>query len=183
MKRLFVLSLATLIFYGCELTSSDKDLFDHQKYLFEIEYINHAWGRVWTGLYVDDLGRIFSYDLSDTTWDHQSDTSFSAAELMDKYSHDNKRIGTIDPGVLAQQRVLIRGASEGNLTEPVGRCADFGVVTYSAFLYDAQKDRYTPVLLQQEGDLARKNDANGAALLVSWLKTLDERFDNAYCLP
>jgi hypothetical protein len=184
MKRLLGLPLVLLLIAGCELTSSDDALSDQQMFLFQVEYVNYAWGAAWNGLYVDHVGRIYTYDLSGESWTPQSETSFTTEELLAKYTHNKERIDTLDPADLAEQRALIPAAGAGILTEPTPRCADFGTLTFSAFTYDARTDRYTPVLLQQEGDMARTNTSNSAALLVTWLKTLDDaRFDNEYCLP
>lgn len=184
MKRLLGLSFVLLLIAGCELTSSDDALSEQQRFLFQVEYVNYAWGAAWNGLYVDHVGRIYTYDLAGETWTPQQEASFTTEELLEKYNHNKERIDTLDPAVLAQQRALIPAAGIGTLTEPTPRCADFGILTFSAFTYDARTDRYTPVLLRQEGDMARTNTSNSAALLVAWLKTLDdERFDNEYCLP
>ena len=182
MKRLFALALCALLLLSCEIISGD-DGPGPQQYLFEVEHANAAWARIRIGLYVDNQGRIYHYNLSGIPWKTKSRDHFTEAELWEKYNHKKEQIGTVDRAVLEQMTALIRPASEGALSEPVFRCYDAGVTHFRAYLYDPRGGHYTPVLLQEEGDAAQKNLSASAQTLLTWLKSLDERFDNDYCLP
>jgi hypothetical protein len=78
---------------------------------------------------------------------------------------------------------LIEQASQGEYSEPVGRCADFGVVILQAYLYDPQQALYHPVLLYQIGDWAQQNMSASAEHLYQWLNEVTGQYDLSVCQP
>ncbi|MFQ5568689.1 MAG: hypothetical protein ACE5G0_03380 [Rhodothermales bacterium] len=183
MRRLLGGLLAALLLSGCDASSPGSDPPIVQTILFEVEYVNFAWVPTWQGLYIDRQGSVYRYDLSDEDTMPVPRETYTEEELLEKYSHHKERIGQVDAEVLATHYALIRAAGEGALSEPVYRCADAGVVAFRAFRYDATTEHYTPVLLQQEGDVAQANRSASAQALVSWLRTVDEQFSNPLCPP
>ncbi len=142
-----------------------------QKYLFEVSYINWAWGYQDRGIYIDRDGRVCSYDLSDRKprFQYPEDRVYTRAMLDDKYSGHCVLIGTVDLETLAAMSALVGPASQGQLTEPVHTGCDFGGEGFTAFLFDAETGTYTSVLLRQCGDWSRQNTAPEAATLHDWL--------------
>jgi len=179
-----MLTCCTLLLSGCALIDDNNDSFIRQTFLFEIEHRNYAWGHAWYGLYVDNEGTVYTYTLdASTRWEPASPDAFTGRELRDKFSHGREAIGSIDRATLLARMALISSAADGPLADPVDRCRDAGETAFKAFLYNARTDRYTPVLLRQEGDWAQKNRSPSADSLTTWLKTLDERFSYSFCAP
>lgn len=186
MKTLLVPLVCALLGFGCELTAGEEAPALDQTYLFEIEYINHAWGRFWYGTYVDNQGRVYRYALgSEDAWRPVRGDAFTEAELRRKYSHGDSLLGTVTLSTLRDRAAMIPAAADGALSEPVYPCRDAGTITFRTFLYDADARLYRPVLLYQAGDEARQNRARSARLLTGWLQTLDDRFTDAdaFCAP
>lgn len=185
MKTTWILLAGLLLWAGCDTTSTanKETTAISQRILFEVEHINYAWIPTWLGFYVDNEGQVFSYDIGDGAWDPANEATYTEAELLEKYDHQKKLIGQVDQETLLQQVALIQDASTGELTKPENRCADAGANTFRAFLYDESAERYTPVLLQQEGDFIQQNLSEDAQALSTWLKSLVEGYDNAFCTP
>lgn len=184
MRIILALNIA-LVLAGCQLLiDSDSDAEAvKQKVLFEIQYINHAWGFVHHGVYVDRTGAVYRYDREGEPWRAERDSSFTEAELLDKYSRGRERIGQIDTETLSERVTWIDAAAGGRLTAPDFVCNDAGVLSFLAYQYDAETQRYTPVILRQSGDLFRENTSSRAEQLVTWLRTLDGRFAQDICVP
>lgn len=154
-----------------------------QQILFEVEYVNFAWGLQWRGLYVDHEGSVWRYDHGHETWQTTRRDAYTLEDLLDKYSHERELITSVSSQELAKARRLIGPAGGGRLTEPVGRCYDFGTVTFRAFRYDIEDELYHPILLYQAGDIARKNASTSAIQLTAWLMTIDSTAVVQHCLP
>lgn len=177
MKRhLLTMCLTILILVPTMLTvscrSNHSTIEASQKYLFEVSYINHAWGYVDQGMYVDRDGNVYSYDLSDRNprLQYPEGGIYSQALLDDKYSDECVQIGTVDQETLATMAALIGPASQGQLTEPENTCYDAGDTDFNAFLFDTEAGVYRTVLLRQCGDWSRKNTAPEAATLFDSLR-------------
>jgi hypothetical protein len=179
-----IIPMATLaLVAGCARSSTDLgDIPDDQDFLFEVEYVNYAWGFVWRGFHVDRNGDVRSYTL-ESSWPHVGANTFSKAELLEKYDVGPARIGTIDLDKLRRMVATIPAAAAGALGDPVQRCADAGTVSFVAWTFDAGTARYSPTVLRMEGDIARENRATEAYELYAWLQTLAPGFGIAGCEP
>ena len=167
---------------GAADTLEKSGLEADQQVFFEVDYQNNAWGFMWRGFYVDADGGVWQYgDSLSVDKTGQSD-AYSLEELMEKYSTQRERIGTVDEDELREMAGLIPSAARGRVTEPVGRCADFGVITLHAFEYDAGDGLYHPVLLYQAGDMARENTSESARRLTEFLMAIGQ-YEMTMCLP
>lgn len=168
---------------GCTLSSTDEgDTPIDQEFLFEVEYVNFAWGLTWKGFYVDHDGDVWTYEL-DAPWPHADASSYTAQELLEKYEAGRVKVAHVDGDRLRRMFDLVDDAARGTLTDPVNRCADAGEVSFRAWSSDTATERYRPVLLRQEGDWARENTSAAARELYSWLKSLVPGFGLMGCEP
>jgi len=158
------------------------DIPDDQEFLFEVEYVNYAWGFVWKGFHVDRDGGVRTYQLG-TTWPHAGDASFSPEALTEKYDEQRERISTVALDELRERVASIPDAAAGPLADPVQRCADAGTVTFTAWTFDSGTKRYAPVLLRMNGDVARENHSSAANALYGWLAALVPGFGLGGCEP
>jgi hypothetical protein len=152
--------------------------------LFEVEYVNFAWGRSWHGFTVDADGRVYTYDVSDTNQWPSDDEVIPAAELEAKYAHHRRLVASVSPTEAAARYARVGDALAGSITPPQGVCADAGGTRYSALLYDADTGTYRRLLLHQRGDVARTNTSPAARDLFHWLADVtDTAGDAAVCDP
>lgn len=171
---------------GCNVAprpgSDEAGLESDQQIFFEVDYQNYAWGFVWHGFYVDADGAVWQYGDSVSTDRTAQSDAYSLEELMEKYSNQRELLGTVEEEELREMAGLIPSAARGRVTEPVGRCFDFGITTFHAFEYDADDGLYHPVLLYQAGDMARENTSESARRLTEFLMAIDQ-YDMTMCLP
>lgn len=147
-----------------------------QKVLFDVSYVNYAWGAAINGYYVTREGDVYGYDY---VAEYGPDapppyldwsTAMTEAQVTQKYGTQSKLVGHIEAGELALRFGLVAEAQQGALL-PQSMCADFGQITYAAYRYDDTTARYTPVLLGTDGDMALKNTAPDAETLIEFLRT------------
>ena len=140
-----------------------------QKYIFEIEYINYAWGYRLNGTVIDNQGYIYrySYNHDDTPWDTTGGI-LTEADLDAKFSHNQVLIGTVPMDTLLKYYGMIEAAVQGQISPAVTRCFDFGLLTTMAYQLDTLTGEYSPVLLHRSGDIAQINNAPQADLIYRW---------------
>jgi len=141
-----------------------------QYILFEICYSNFAWGSILRGFYVTNDGQVIHYNYNGTAWPApQWYEEYTEWDLLFRYSHNPEPCRIIPPDELYAMYELVPAAGEGELSDSVARCFDFGEVYFVAYIFDADNCVYQPVLLELAGDFAQKNFAPEAEQLVEWL--------------
>ena len=170
------------LFTACGNPPTDTVGNIEQDYLFEVEYVNHAWGLSWNGLVIERNGDIYAYDHSHEIWAPSSDDSYTETELDDKYNHLSHYVGRIDEATIVQQFSRI-GSVGDHFLNPHQACADAGSIAYRAFHYEAGSGRYRPLLLREEGDFPKQNLSDAAEDLASWLRNLTLTLENTGVTP
>jgi len=139
--------------------------------LFEVEYVNSAWGRSWNGFVVETDGKVYAYDLSDTSLSPSDGDVFAAPELAAKYAHRRRLVTSIAAAEAASRYARVADALAGPIIgPPLTGCADAGILRYSALIYDESAGTYRRLLLHQRGDVARTNSSPAARELYKWLE-------------
>src|SRR5688500_873455 len=152
--------------------------------LFEVEYVNHAWGFTWDGYYVDAEGAVWSYSLANP-WEHDGQETWTGGELLEKYVQGRSLTRVLSAAEVAERYEAVGAAAAGPLGPRQGRCADAGTIRYHALVYDAEQERYTRVLLYQAGDVAQANHSPAAQALTEWLREIRPAgfHDGSGCAP
>lgn len=168
---------------GDDASQSMPKLPDDQAILFEVAYVNFAWGYRCEGWYIDGEGRRYSYSYArdDDPWRPQNPEAITEQELLDKYSHGARFLGTVDPAAVATARSLIPASSVGRMSDRVSVCRDFGGAGYLAYVRDDSSLTYHPVLLYQQGDWAYRNLSAEARTLFDWLREVSGQQGEINC--
>jgi hypothetical protein len=158
-----------------------------QKLLFELGYVNWAWGFTFSGAYVNAAGEVWSYSYPQSTTTPPVPTpqlkpGMTEAEITAKYAYGAKLVGTLSKADLATAWALVDGAEKGTLVRQ-SNCADAGEFTFVAWRWDAAANLYSPITLAIHGDLAARSTAPEATQLVAFLQkaTGTDGFDS--CAP
>lgn len=138
------------------------------QFLFEVAYVNYAWGRRINGYFVDRTGAVYRYNHDDADWRPKGDDTVTGDELRKKFQN-LELVGRVNGLTLARMQALIEPASRGSMSDPVSVCRDAGTTRFLAYRYDAKADVYHLVLLYQVGDWAEKNLSDDATKLYTWL--------------
>ncbi len=165
-------------------TFADPPLPADQRFLFEVEYVNYAWGFSWHGTVIDRTGVVARYDLGDgEPWPHSDKETVTEAQLLQKYNRGREVVGQVDRGDLLDAFGLVGTAARGELEGPLDRCRDAGGLSFRAFQYDPVTESYHPVLLRTEGDFAWRNRAAAATTLYRWLAEVTKTSADGGCAP
>lgn len=168
--RSFLFSLCTiagvLLLPGCsgeEITVSDE-----QEILFEVDYVNYAWGFQNNGFMIDKMGRVRTYD-KPKDWKFASSGPLTAAEMDERLAKTTLANYTVPGSELAQYINKLKRVSDRHFTEPVNAGADMGGSSYYVYRYDADSKAYNAVLLQSVGDVNVYNKDSEAKEIAEWL--------------
>ncbi|MDH3892539.1 MAG: hypothetical protein OEV49_15850 [candidate division Zixibacteria bacterium] len=191
--RLIVCLMAGLLWLSCGQSgvSDDGDGFVQslpklpadQAILFEVGYVNGAWGYRCEGWYIDGSGRRYSYhyEHDDDPWRPENHEAITEQELLEKFSHGAEFLGVVDPAEVAASKALIPASAVGTMSDVARRCADFGTARYLAYVRDDSTLTYRTVLLYQHGDMAYRNLSVEARTLFDWLREVSDQRGEIPC--
>ena len=140
-------------------------------YVFEVSYVNFAWGHQHNGLFVDATCGIYRYEYGrgDPVWLAGPDDTYSSEELDTKYSPGRTYVGRVDIEELLAVQALIGPASAGEFV-PGRPIPDLGTTSWGAYLFDADTATHRYVPLASEGGSPGANVSDEARQLTEWLK-------------
>ncbi|MCP4725419.1 MAG: hypothetical protein GY863_10305 [bacterium] len=175
--------LTVFIICGCSETINYPEIPPDQKYLFEFEFKNSAWGWMHYGFFIDNEGNVYKFESPldtkiDDLWLSNSDGYYTEEELLEKFEMLKEFVMQIDMDELEVRKERIGYASDGKLTDPENRMADYGIGTYRCYIYDSDVEKYREVVLLVDGDYFVENKSPDAKYLYNWMKTLHD--ENVY---
>jgi len=138
--------------------------------LLEIEVVNYAWTPTFFGFVVESDGHVYRYDRRGASWEEQD--VYSPEELNQKFAPNRELVATRPASEVSGVADKVRDLPSRDDSEPVGRCADAGSLTYRAYKYNSHVARYVPVLLRVEGDWAQLNREPIAQELIAYIRAL-----------
>ncbi len=187
MLRSKILSLILVILFlvalGFLLFSNITGIPQSQRFYFELEDFNNAWGYVHTGYYIDGQGNLYSYDRSNEPWEFFDHSSFTEGQLSEKYT-SSKLIRSVPQEELLEKYQIALQIGRGKLSESKLTCFDFGHITFWVYVYNKFQGRYYPILIYRAGDYTQRNLSEDATTLFEWIVNLvGWEMDDLHCLP
>lgn len=172
MKQIIPLLLALLLF-SCKDSSVNNNIRNgSNSIIFEVEYLNYAWGYSYNGIMIDNEGKKYSYNPAKDTipYLYHEDGYYSERELQAKYGHFKTYIKTIPGDSLNWSHGLATLVSTTDYSDTTHTAIDAGTATTSVYLYRPQKNKYQKIILKVEGDFEFHNKSQSAVTLAAWLK-------------
>ena len=159
----------TILFLVLFLSACEK-ITDHDRTaIFEIQYINWAWGYQHSGLIIDASGDIREFDLP-STWNFPDSAGYiSKAAMEENLAQLGEKSCTVNKRNLEYYSDKLANAQKGKLTTPEHQMCDFGSLSYSGYIYEPGKNRYRYVLIRQTGDFYVENKSREASDIYDWL--------------
>ena len=164
MKRNLTILFLILLLTGCEMTN---DL--HPTTIFEVQYINYAWGYQHSGLIIDASGNVREFNLP-SEWNYPDTAGFiSKAAMEENMAQLGEKTCTVSKVELGKYSDRLIHAQAGKLTTPKHQMCDFGSLSYSGYIYEPGNHRYRYVLIRQTGDFYVENLSRDASEIYDWL--------------
>ena len=164
MIRTLTILFLIFLFGACE-----KIIDYNQTALFEVQYINHAWGYQHSGIIIDATGEVREFDLP-SVWNFpDSEGYISEADMEENLAQLGEISCMVSKPDLSYYSNKLLHAQEGKLTTPEHQMCDFGSLAYSGYIYEPGNNRYRYVLLRQTGDFFVENKSREASDIYDWL--------------
>lgn len=184
MLRFLLLSITSIFL----LSGCDSDPKKEQVYQLAVLYENYAWGTQRQGLYLTVDGELFSYINNEKIEDYDSvvvGKTYSESYLNNLISDSEHLLEAIDSSVHNNLITKTKDVEKAQISESTYECTDAGQLLFVSFEFNSNTGDYTPILLEQRGDLAAINLSDSAKFLVEWLDIKLKEYQMAsldYCV-
>lgn len=145
-------------------------------YVFEVEYINHAWGYQHSGIVIDSAGNLYTYSWDTPDWVPSQQEQYDDASLARKYNPNRRFIRKISSDMLASMLALRASAVNSSYSDTVNVGADAGGLQSSIYQYnEGAVLRYQRIALRLTGDFTFEKQSDAARVIADWLESLHTR--------
>jgi hypothetical protein len=170
--QLFTLFFLTLIISGCK---KNVAINEKQAILFQVDYVNYAWGYQHNGIIIDSEGNILSYK-NPQNWNFtDKDLNITETQVRDNMAiclNSGKKISSDE---LKKYAGYIKNISLSKVTAPKNVAADAGSLVYTCYQYSEKSGTYKGSTIKTEGDFTSENLNFYSKKVSVWLKSI---YDN-----
>jgi hypothetical protein len=172
--KTFILISTVLLIQGCK---KNNVINEKQAILFQVDYINYAWGYQHTGFIIDNAGNILTYK-NPQNWNFpDKDLNLSDSQVHSNLESCIKTGKKISPAELQKNAGYIKNISSSKITAMKNIAADAGSIEYLCFQFFEKSGTYKGTLIKKEGDFTCENLNFFSKKVAAWLKNINETID------
>jgi hypothetical protein len=172
-KIFFILFIAS-VFTGCK---KNIVINEKQAILFQVEYINYAWGYQHNGFIIDNEGKVLTYKNPQEWIFPDKDFNLSGDQVHDNIEKCLFSGKIIPPDELRKYARYIKNISSSKVTAPKNVAADAGSLEYICFQFSEISGRYKGCLIKMEGDFTCENLNFYSKKVSTWLKNIHDSLE------
>jgi hypothetical protein len=163
--------LSAFFISGCK---KNNVINDKQVILFQIDYLNYAWGYQHSGFIIDNHGDIFTY-MNPENWNFpDKDFSLTGNQVMENLQRCLYSGKKIPQEELIKYAGYIKNLSSSKVTALKNVAADAGSLEYICYQFSEKTGGYKGYLIKMEGDFTCQNLNFYSKRVAMWLKNIND---------
>jgi hypothetical protein len=173
LKTFFIL-FTVLLILGCK---KNIVINEKQAILFQVDYVNYAWGYEHTGFIIDNAGNILTYK-NPQNWNFpDKDLNLSENQVHSNLEYCQKTGIKVSSEELKKNAGYIKNISSSKVTAMKNIAADAGSLEYFCYQYIGNSGTYKGTLIKMEGDFTCENLNFFSKKVVAWLKNISQTIE------
>ena len=167
----FFILLTAFFVIGCK---KNVVINEKQAILFQVDYVNYAWGYQHNGFFIDNKGNVQTYK-NPQIWNFP-DKNFNLSEnqVRDNIGHCLNSGKKIPSEELKKYSSYIKNISSSKVTALKNISADAGSMEYICYQFSENTGSYKGSLIKMEGDFTCENLNFFSKKVTIWLKNLND---------
>ena len=171
---ILIFLLSILHITGCKksIVTNEK-----QAILFQVDYVNYAWGYQHNGFILDGDGIVYTYK-NPPDWNFpDKDFNISENEVEDNIRNCTYSGQKIPSEELKKHAGYIRNISLSKITALKNVAADAGSLEYTCYQFSEKTDTYKGCLIKMEGDFTCENLNFYSKKVTGWLRSVKDTIE------
>jgi hypothetical protein len=178
MKTFFIYIIFVLLIVftisGCK---KNVVIDEKQAILFQVDYVNYAWGYQHNGFLVDNQGNILTYK-NPQAWNFpDKDFNLSESQVLDNIGNCLNTGKKIPKEELKKYASHIKNISSSKVTALKNVSADAGSIEYICYQFSEKTGIYKGTLIKMEGDFTCENLNFFTKKVTTWLKNINDTLE------
>jgi hypothetical protein len=172
--NIFVVVVTALFLTGCKKTPV---ISEKQEILFQVDYVNYAWGYQHIGFIIDNEGKVLTYK-NPQSWNFpDKDFSISETQIRENIGVCLTSGKKIPPEELKKYANYIKNISSSKVTALKNVAADAGSMEYICYQFQEKSGTYKGYIIKKEGDFTCENLNFFSKKVTSWLKNINDSLE------
>lgn len=178
MKTFFIyIIFVLLIAYTISGCKKNVVIDEKQAILFQVDYVNYAWGYKHNGFLVDNQGNILTYK-NPQVWNFpDKDFNLSESQVRDNIGNCLNTGKKIPNEELKKYANHIKNISSSKVTALKNVSADAGSIEYICYQFSEKTGIYKGTLIKMEGDFTCENLNFFTKKVTTWLKNINDTLE------
>ena len=169
--KIFFILLAAFIFTACK---KNVVINEKQAILFQVDYVNYAWGYQHNGFIIDNQGNVLTYK-NPQIWNFpDKDFILSESEVGDNIGYCLNSGKKIPKEELKKYANYIKNISSSKVTALKNVAADAGSMKYICYQFSEKSGIYKGCLIKMDGDFTCENLNFFSKKVTTWLKNIND---------
>jgi hypothetical protein len=168
--KILLIILLILFTAGCK-----KNYFisEKQAILFQLDYINYAWGYQHNGYIIDYEGNVLTYNNPETWNFSDNDLSISEDQVAENLAMCKPSGKIIPKAELLKYANYIKNISSSKVTAMKNVAADAGSLEFICYQYSESSGVYKGYLIKMEGDFTCENLNFYSKKTIIWMRNIN----------
>jgi hypothetical protein len=165
------MALALLVTTGCKKNIVNTG---NQVLLFQLDYVNYAWGYQHNGFLIDNEGNILTYSNPEAWHFPDNDLILSEKDVnenINKCTHSGIKIPAEE---LHKFSNYIKNIASSKVTAVKNTGADAGSTEFICYLFSQSTLKYKGTLIKKEGDFTCENLNFFSKKVVVWMREIND---------
>ena len=169
--NIFFILVASLLITGCK---KNVVISEKQTMLFQVDYVNYAWGYQHNGFIIDNQGNVMTYK-NPQIWNFpDKDFKLSESQVIENFKSCLNSGNKIPAAELKKYAGYIKNISLSQVTALKNVAADAGTMQYICYQFSENLRTYKGHLIKEEGDFTCENLNFFSKRVTTWLKNIND---------
>ena len=169
-EKIILITLLVLFITGCK---KNYVISDKQAILFQLEYINYAWGYQHNGFIIDNEGNVLTYSNPEDWNFPDNDFSLSESQVADNIGNCIQSGKKIPKEELQKYTNYIKNIASSKVTAIKNVAADAGSLEFICYQFSESTGMYKGYLIKMEGDFTCENLNFYSKKVAAWMKDIN----------
>jgi hypothetical protein len=170
LEKIILITLTVLFIIGCK---KNYIISDKQAILFQLEYVNYAWGYQHKGFIIDNEGNVLTYSNPEDWNFPDNNFTLNESQVADNINKCFQTSKKIPKEELHKYTNYIKNIASSKITALKNVAADAGSLEFICYQFSESTGTYKGSLIKMEGDFTCENLNFYSKKVVAWMKDIN----------
>lgn len=170
LEKIILIAFLILFITGCK---KNYVISEKQAILFQLEYVNYAWGYQHHGFIIGSDGNVLTYKNPESWNFPDNDSNISESQVAENIALCTQTGKKINKEELQKYTNYIKNIALSKVTAKKNVAADAGSLEFICYQFSENTGMYKGYIIKMEGDFTCENLNFFSKKVVAWMRDID----------